>query len=81
VDKNLYIIDVVLLVIGCTGAVASIILGIYIYIKEDLSEYINLEFISKFNIKKKFSRHKKQCIEAKSSQLAIKNEKLLEGTG
>lgn len=73
-DKNLYITYIILLAIGCTGVVASIIYAIYIYIKEDLNEYINFEFLSKFNIKKRFARQKKQCLKSNSSLLAKKEE-------
>jgi hypothetical protein len=78
VDKNLYIIYVIMLVIGCIGVLSSIILGIYIYIKEDLNEYINFDFLSDFNIKKRFVDHKKLCIKSKSSQLSIQDEKLVD---
>jgi len=74
VDKNLYMKYVILLIIGCIGAVASIIFGIYIYIKEDLSEYINFEFLKNLTSKKRFIKHKKQSLVAKSNLLAIKDE-------
>ncbi|MBU3101261.1 MULTISPECIES: hypothetical protein [Clostridium] len=80
-DRNLYMRYVILLVIGCLGAVASIVVGIYIYIKEDLREYINLGLITKFNSKKKFEKQKTHCIEAKSIQLVKKASKSLENTG
>lgn len=73
-NKTLYMIYIIVLVIGCFGVVASIIMAIYIYIKEDLNEYINFEFLSKFNIKKKFEKRKKQCLEEKSSLLAVNDQ-------
>lgn len=78
-DKNLYIRYVILLIIGCIGAVASIILGIYIYIVEDLNEYINFKFLIKLTSKKRFVRQRKQSLVAKSNQLAIKADKSLAG--
>ena len=80
-DKNLYMRYVILLIIGCIGTVASIVVGTYIYIKEDLNEYISFGFITRYNIKRRAARQKKQCVEAKSAQFSNKLEKSLESTG
>jgi len=78
-DKNMYIRYIILLIIGCLGAVASIALGIYIYIKEDLNEYISFSFLTKFKLKNRSDKQKKQSLVAQSTRLAIKAQKPLKG--
>ena len=80
-DKNLYMRYVILLIIGCIGAVASIGIGIYIYIKEELKLYISFGFITKLMLKKRAAKQRKQSLAAKSTQLSNKLEKSLESMG
>lgn len=76
-DKNLYMRYIILLIIGCLGTVASIVVGIYIYIKEDLNEYISFNFFKKFNLRNRSDKQKKQSLVAQSTRLAIKAQKSL----